>query len=540
LEIAGGAYELGTELMETEQERLPANSNRGCDRDKRARASAVRKFVRYSSLAVWLCMMSSFSQSQNVSQEIFYNNLEYLLHNYGDDPSKWAECQEKADVQQYIWLNFQKHLDGCIFGNNLLGYGLFHSPEDASLDQTQGKQDAWGRPYDHIIASSPDGNRILDIGRSVANSIGQKSYNPKLENKLYIFLKADLHSQCADVFRNFNGQGFRILAREINIFGAPGSVYSSYMDDLSRAVSSAHAVRARVWVGKNDNVTKLPSNVRLTTSSGMIGLKMQFKIGNRNEVIEKISLEKVGHELKSYERGVRLLERRGIYAVTTERALLVGKSLGGEKWRVAPGGYGWVLIGHEGESESEYIPVLVMEPDESPGEIAKKISNRNEREHPGEKAVILLCGDPNSLQNREIAGALAEEGYASEDILVVWNGNLYGEDGELIAHGADFLPDGVRDALMFAQGVWGHLIREFTGRPVYGILSTRNEGQGEASRFDKDRENDSKKSTAGVRIDIKSPRSERGGSELRKKILESRPKGDSLKWHIQIPGEYGR
>ena len=77
--------------------------------------------------------------------------------------------------------------------------------------------------------------------------------------------------------------------------------------------------------------------------------------------------------------------------------------------------------------------------------------------------------------------------------------------------------------------------REFTGRPVVAILLTKKEGQGEVSRFDKGRENDSKRSTAGVRIDIKSPRSERGGSDLEKKILESLPKGDSLKWPIELP-----
>ena len=289
----------------------------------------MKRFVCHFLLAFCLCTLNSVSQERIVPQERFYSNLEYLLTNYGNDPSKWAECRQNEYVQQYIWLNFQKQLDECVFGNNLLGYGVFHSPEDARHDLLEGEEDAWGKPYDQIVASSPDGNRILDIGRSVANNIGQKSYNPKLENKLYIFLKADLHSQCADVFRNFNGEGFRILAREINFFGAPGSAYSSYMDDVSRSVSTAHAVRARVWVGKNDNITKLPSNVRLTTSDGMIGLKMQFKIGNRNEVIEKISLEKVDHELKSYERGVKRLERRGIYAVTTERASLVGKSLGG-------------------------------------------------------------------------------------------------------------------------------------------------------------------------------------------------------------------
>lgn len=167
----------------------------------------------------------------------------------------------------------------------------------------------------------------------------------------------------------------------------------------------------------------------------------------------------------------------------------------------------------------------------------EKIRERNDREHPGENAIILLDGDPNSERNKALAEALEDKGYEAGDILVVWKGDLYSKDGTLVAHGRYFLPDDAKNDLVLAQGVWGHVLRDFTGRLVYGDPLVAKAPKRSESDPEKGTSDNPRNPTGGVYIDIKSARSERGGSDVKKRILESQPEGDPLEWHIELPSE---
>jgi len=237
----------------------------------------------------------------------FYKNLEYLLYNYGNDPANWPDSQQKNKVQSFLLLNYRKSLNDVIFGVNLLGYGIHHSPNEAINDQLSGKRDAWNIPYDRIMASSPDGNKFLDVVRAVGNNLEVDFYNPEIKEKLFVFLKADLHSQFSDVFRNFNGKEFTIVAREINIMGALGSAHRSYLDDIGSALGAAHSVRTRIWVGKKDYITLMtPSNVSTIQEKNLLGLKWTLKFGpeNTSKGTERLFLKDSGHLLNEYNKGM--------------------------------------------------------------------------------------------------------------------------------------------------------------------------------------------------------------------------------------------
>lgn len=479
-------------------------------------------------LSLWFVFSSS--QVSAAGHEDFYKDLEYLLYNYGNDAGQWPECEQKQKVEYYIRVNFKVGLNETIFGENLLGYGVFHSPEDARIDQLKGGEDAWGKPYDRIVASSPDGNRLLDAVRSAGNNLGVDFYNREIKNKLFIFLKADLHSQFSDVFRNFNGKELRIVAREINIMGAPGSAHKNYLDDISPALEAGHNTRAKIWVGDKDKITRLPSNVKTTQKEGLLGLKWEFKFGSGGPNISKVYLEDVGHVLEDYKKGIQKEMNRPVYVITTKKGLRVltdeqmlkVNPMGVNKWQKISDEDGWVLVGHEGEHQSEWVAILVTKPDDSPSMIAARIRKRNDREHPGEQAIVLLDGNPNSERNKALADALKSKGYKAEDILVVSKGDLYTIDGMLVGHGGDFLPKGVENDPVLAQGIWGHILRNFTGRSVYGDPAF---GTMETT----------KDSVRGVYIDPKPTKAGKGGAEIKEKVLGSRPSGDSPSWSVDLP-----
>lgn len=456
--------------------------------------------------------------------------MEYLLLNYGNNAGQWPESEQKQKVENYIWINFQKTLNETIFGENFLGYGVFHSPEDARIHQIKGEEDAWDKPYDRIVASSPDGNRLLDAIRSAGNNLGVDFYNSEIKNKLFIFLKADLHSQFSDVFRNFNGKEFRIVARQINIMGAPGSAHKNYSDDISPALEAGHITRVDIWVGDKDKITRLRSNVKTTQKEGLLGLKWEFKFGPGGGNISIIDLDDVGHVLEDYKKGIQRVMNRPVFVITTKKGLRVltneqmleVKPMGVNEWKKIPEEDGWVLVGHEGESQSEWVAILVTKPNDSPSAIAAKIRERNDREHPGEQAIVLLDGNAGSERNKALAGALKSKGYKAEDILVVSKGDLYTSDGILVGKGSDFLPNGAENDPVIAQGIWGHVLRDFTGRPVYGDPVASTTGM-------------AKDSVGGITIDPKPTRAGKGGSEIKEKVLESRPSGDSPSWSVEIP-----
>ncbi len=242
------------------------------------------------------------------SMDRFFDDVEHLIANHGTEPSKWPDCAQKNHVRDFLMLNYQRGLEQCEFANNMLGLGVFHGPADAEADQIRGSCDASGIPYDRIVASSPDGNMIRDVVRSIGNNLGQPMYNTDLNNRLIIARKCDVHSQDSDVVRNFNGKSFQILAREVNIMGAPGSAYPGYEDDIAKALVGS-SQRIHVWVGDKDTVTRLPSKMRSASEDGLLGLKVviPWEVNSRPVDRPTITIIKVdcNHARQNYQTAMR-------------------------------------------------------------------------------------------------------------------------------------------------------------------------------------------------------------------------------------------
>lgn len=487
------------------------------------------KIILIITLFLSLFLISS-GRSAFCGDSEFYHNLEHLLYNYGNDPENWPDCEQKKQLSTYTRINYGKSLNECKFGDNLLVYGISNSPHDAVYDLAHGKYDAWGKPYDLILASSPDGNAFLDWPRAVGNNLGEEFYNKNLMGKLLVFLKGDFHSQGAITMKNYNGIKFTILAREVNIMGDPGSFYKSYIDDISRSLSVAHCMDFRVWVGGKDNLTKIFPNLRTAKERGLSGLIFEMKIGDGSTRDRRTALKDAGHPLHEYGTGI---QGRPVYVLKSSKtsrkfveddALLKsgvvskGDYASPRKWNKTREKGDWVVVSEQGESVSEGVAILMTKPDDSPTDIARKIRERNDREHPGEQAIILLDGNPNSDSNRVLAKALREKGY--EDIFIVWDGNLYTTEGECVAHGRYFLPKGFEKDSVLAQGMWGHILRVYSGRPVYGDPMKREPSSG---------------SPSGILINPSPVRCGRTDTGVKRRVIQSRPSGDSLSWPVTIP-----
>lgn len=237
----------------------------------------------------------------------FYLCLERLLNRHGNLPENWPASLERQVVVQYLKEKHGVSTGECRFGRNLLGYGKSESKGRAIKDLQRGRVDGFGMPYDIILASSRFEARFLDDLASVAINQGWAAYNRELEDSVFVVLKADLHSQFGDVFRNFNGRKIHLLAREINLLGCPGSAAEDYESKLIPALEAADAVRARVFVGAKDQVPQIiprPLTELLRSATGLRphdpGSTGRAVEPPRSFSIEKIVLPDCDHELDSY------------------------------------------------------------------------------------------------------------------------------------------------------------------------------------------------------------------------------------------------
>jgi hypothetical protein len=215
-----------------------------------------------------------------------YGDVESLLNKYGSQYGHNGQLKlsdiphdpAKGRLMDYLSKN-NIPSDNVVLTGNLKIYGTSHSPQQARENQSQGYRDPWGKKYDLILASDKDGNKIGNTIRTVPNNLGLNAYNPELRNTTIITLKGDLHSQATDVWRQQSGTSVHILAREMNIMGAPGSKGRNYPDDIAGALRKSNCAVARVWVGGKDNVAGLfPSNAKLGSAAdrGLLGPKVSI------------------------------------------------------------------------------------------------------------------------------------------------------------------------------------------------------------------------------------------------------------------------
>ena len=387
----------------------------------------------------------------------FWNDITYLCENFGTNPDKWPDGIQKQHVDTYIRLNYQKRLVECEFYLNILGYGVSQSPKKAALDLSKGKRDAWLNPYDAILASSPDGNKLLDVLRAPFNNVGVPVHNSKLNGKLIIALKADIHSGFVDCFRNQNGREFRILARTLDIMGAPGSSYG--VNDFTRAIAVSRCEQANVFSGESDILTYLPSSVNVGSIGSAVGLIARFQLNiGRSTPSSSISvyrlptghtLDKKGKTLGYFDEipnyvpnplirpSMENVKRTAAYVVFPGDSDKLSKNVNendlGEWAFVNDHEFpGWLLGSKVVGAKIVTVPVFSWSLSQSAKIAANNIRSRNDKEYPDEMANIVIWGDPNSERNQQLVQELKNQGYNLADIFFVMDGNLFASDGTLL------------------------------------------------------------------------------------------------------------
>ena len=132
---------------------------------------------------------------------------------------------------------------------------------------------------------------------------------------MFVFLKADLHSLFADVFKNFNGEAVLIMAREVHIIGAPGSAEPAYGEELNPALCAADSLNATVYIGENDPVTTIiPRSFRdkMYSFFGLVLPEIKGRERQSDECLNKnlpavkmVHLKTCGHDMLEYYPGMR-------------------------------------------------------------------------------------------------------------------------------------------------------------------------------------------------------------------------------------------
>ena len=242
--------------------------------------------------------------------ERFYFCLERLLNRYGSLPKRWPEGPDKDVVTTYLREVHLIKLDEAIFGRNFLGLGVGNSPDQAQEENQAGRLDAWGMPYDLIRASSRGEGGKWDILQGLAINQGLGLFNPELEGRAFIVLKADLHSQFGDVFKNFNGVSIRIMAREVNFLGCVGSGAEDYPDRIRPALTAADALRACIYTCDQDKVPLIiPQTFRNLAEA--LGRTLPTPGAERKPMgpmkpvtITRITLSGCSHDLAEYQKGM--------------------------------------------------------------------------------------------------------------------------------------------------------------------------------------------------------------------------------------------
>ena len=240
----------------------------------------------------------------------FYYCLERLLNRYGHLPANWPQGPDREVVVSYLHDVHLITLDQAVFGRNFLGLGVGNSPEQAEEENLTGRLDAWGVPYDLIKASSRGEGGQWDILRGLAINQGLGLFNPELEGKTFIFLKADLHSQFGDVFKNFNGVSIHIMAREINFLGCVGSAAEDYADQIKPALTAADALRACIYTCDQDKVPLIiPQTFRKWAEA--LGRELPLPTAERKAMgpmkpvpVTRITLSGCSHDLEEYQKGM--------------------------------------------------------------------------------------------------------------------------------------------------------------------------------------------------------------------------------------------
>lgn len=243
--------------------------------------------------------------------ERFYLCLERLIYRNGPDHHFWPAGPEKQLVADYLKKIHGLSLDNVVFARNMLGLGVGGTPEYARDMETMKEADAWGIPYDLVLASSRGDSEQWDMLQGIAINQGLALFNPELARNNYVVLKADLHSQFGDVFKNFNGISIRIIAREVNFLGAPGSAADDYADQIRPALTAADSLHASIYTCDQDRVPMIIPKL-ISEMAENLGFKLPMPSAPRRPMgpmkpveVTRIELNGCSHDLDEYKAGMK-------------------------------------------------------------------------------------------------------------------------------------------------------------------------------------------------------------------------------------------
>jgi hypothetical protein len=294
--------------------RLIALSDKGGDMNRRGLILilAVGCFVVTNALMSPHVVRPAFSVVSEKEDERFFSSLERLMNRYGTDPEKWLAGNDKDTVAGYLRAVHGLEPSEVRFARNLLGLGVNHSPEQAAELQKNGVRDAWGHRYDLVMASSLGTGGKMDMFMGFAINQGVGLFNSQLADRPYVVLKADLHSQFGDVFKNFNGISMRLIAREVNLLGAPGSASEDYSSEIRPALTAADAVKATIYTCQYDKIPLIIPKAfqELAQTFGMripeLPVAPRKAMGPMKRVpIDRIILSNCSHDLDEYKAGMK-------------------------------------------------------------------------------------------------------------------------------------------------------------------------------------------------------------------------------------------
>ncbi len=183
---------------------------------------------------------------------------------------------------------------------------------DAEEALSRGAKDAWGNPYTHILAGASRVPKPFQLIFAIAGNRGLPLYNRDISKKVYVILKADLHSQFADIFKNFNGRSVLVMAREVHILGAPASADPSYPEELGPALCAADSLSATVYIGEKDRVPRIMPRAMQDIAFALFGIEPDQAGGNSRAgetcpykaPVKVIRLPACGHEIPEYYHGM--------------------------------------------------------------------------------------------------------------------------------------------------------------------------------------------------------------------------------------------
>lgn len=242
---------------------------------------------------------------------VFFENLKTLITAAGPNPLNWPRGRAARQVAEYLRREHGVGLNACEFGLNFLGLGVGENPDIALMMRQNGQCDAWGRPYDQILSSSRMRSSLLNKIFSMGINQGVNLFNPRLTQKVYVFVKADLFSQFNDVFKNFNGMNILFICGQVNHIGGPGSRSPDYAAGLAPALTAADALEANIYLGGLDKVTLIdPEAINETARMFKVELPEpkppRQALGQPKKVpVRVVELAGVDHDLDQYFAGMR-------------------------------------------------------------------------------------------------------------------------------------------------------------------------------------------------------------------------------------------